>query len=425
MTRTHTTNGSQLPVQKVPVAIVGGGPSGLTAAAALAPSVDGDVLVIEREAQTGGIPRHSNHLGYGIRDLRRFISGPAYARRLTTMARDHGARLETEAQVTGWDGERRLLVTSPAGRRVVEADAVILATGARERPRPARLIPGDRPQGVYTTGELQNLVHLHHASVGKRAVVIGAELVSWSAVMTLREAACQTVAMTSRYTRSEAYAAFRFFGRVVFRVPVQTRSRVVRINGKHRVESVLIENLDTKLRQVIECDTVVTTGDWIPDHELARLANLVIDEATLGPIVDTGLRTSAPGVFAVGNLVHPVDTADAAALDGEHVAPVVTGSLRHDPATKPSMRIKTAPPFRWVTPQLISNGTPAPRGDLLIWTDEYHPLPKVRAIQGGRILAEKRVLWPASPGRVFRVPYDLVATAAPEHGVVTIEMAGA
>ncbi|MDT7756824.1 MAG: hypothetical protein QOH27_2722, partial [Mycobacterium sp.] len=195
----HQPNPSQSdgPTEKVAVAIIGGGPAGLTTAATLAPLIDGEVLVIEREAGTGGIPRHSDHPGYGIRDLKRFIGGPAYARRLTDTARGAGAHLETEAMVTGWAGDRRLQVTSPRGRRVVEADAVVLATGARERPRPARLIPGDRPDGVYTTGQLQNLVHLNHAKVGTRAVVIGAELVSWSAVMTLRKAGCATVAMTS------------------------------------------------------------------------------------------------------------------------------------------------------------------------------------------------------------------------------------
>ena len=143
--------------QHVAVAIVGGGPSGLTAAAALAPQVDGVVLVIEREAETGGIPRHSEHPGYGMRDLKRFMSGPAYAQRLTASALDAGAVLDTEAMVTGWAGERSLQITSPRGVRTVTADAVVLATGARERPRPARLVPGDRPDGIYTTGQLQNL----------------------------------------------------------------------------------------------------------------------------------------------------------------------------------------------------------------------------------------------------------------------------
>src|SRR5690349_20968248 len=242
--------------QRVAVAIVGGGPSGLTAAAALARRVDGEVLVIEREAETGGIPRHSDHLGYGMRDLKRFISGPVYARRLTATANDAGAVLETEAMVTGWAGGRSLHLTSPRGLRRVTADAVVLATGARERPRPARLIPGDRPDGVYTTGQLQNLVHLHHAKIGRRAVIVGAELVSWSAVLTLRESGCATAAMVSAYPHAEAYAAFRLPGRLLMDGPVLTRSRVVEIRGKGRVRAVVVEHIDTGARDTIDCDTV-------------------------------------------------------------------------------------------------------------------------------------------------------------------------
>ena len=410
--------------EKVAVAIIGGGPAGLTTAAALAPLIDGKVLVLEREAETGGIPRHSDHPGYGIRDLRRFITGPAYARRLTQTARDAGARLETEAMVTGWAGERQLQITSPRGRRVVHADAVVLATGARERPRSARLIPGDRPDGVYTTGQLQNVVHLHHAEVGTRAVVIGAELVSWSAVRTLRQAGCATVAMTSTYPHSEAYAAFRIPGRALLKGPALTRTRVVGINGKHRVASVTVENLDTGARSVIDCDTVITTGDWIPDHELARIGGIDIDAATRGPLVDANLRTSTPGVFAVGNLVHPVDTADGAALDGRHAAPKIADWLSTKNAAPQGIRIRTAKPFRWVAPQLITpDGAMSPRGDLLLWTDEYRRAPKLRAVQDGRTIAEKRTPWPAAPGRIYRAPWAIVAGANPAAGDVTIRLA--
>ncbi len=413
-------------IHKVAVAIVGGGPAGLTTAATLAPLIDGEVLVIEREAETGGIPRHSDHPGYGIRDLKRFISGPAYARRLTDSAREAGAQLETEAMVTGWTGDRRLEVTSPRGRRVVHADAVVLATGARERPRPARLIPGGRPDGVYTTGQLQNLVHLHHADVGTRAVVVGAELVSWSAVMTLREAGCATVAMTSSYPHSEAYAAFRIPGRFLLDGPVLTRTRLISIEGKHRVTSVIVENLDTGTRSRIACDTVVTTGDWIPDHELARTAGLDMDPGTRGPLVDAGLRTTTPGVFAVGNLVHPVDTADGAALDGRHVAAKVRDWLRADTSRgrgAQGIRVRAAAPFRWVTPQLVDPaGGAAPRGDLLLWVDEYRRAPRLRAVQDGRVIATKRTPWPAAPGRIYRAPWSLVSGANPAGGDVTVEL---
>ena len=406
----------------VPVAIIGGGPSGLAAAAALAPHVDGEVLVLEREAQTGGIPRHSDHLGYGMRDLRRFISGPAYAARLTETAAAAGAVLETEAMVTGWAGERTLRITSPRGIQTVAADAVILATGARERPRPARLIPGDRPDGVYTTGQLQNLVHVHHAQVGKRAVIIGAELVSWSAVLTLREAGCATVAMVSSQPRAEAYAAFRTAGRVLMNGPVLTGSRVVGIHGKGRVRAVTIE---TKAggRREINCDTVVFTGDWIPDHELARNAGLDMDAATRGPVVDVALRTSRAGVFAVGNLLHPVDTADAAALDGRHVASAVIAWLRSREFSPGAARIRAEAPLRWVTPQLVSaDGSVPARGDLLLWVDEYRRLPKLRAVQDGRVLATRRTPWPAAPGRIFRVPWSLVSGADPKGGDITLAL---
>jgi thioredoxin reductase len=411
-------------VQHVAVAIVGGGPSGLTAAAALAPQVDGNVLVIEREAETGGIPRHSDHPGYGMRDLKRFISGPTYARRLTGMAQDAGAVLETEAMVTGWAGERALQITSPRGVRTVTADAVVLATGARERPRPARLVPGDRPDGVYTTGQLQNLVHLHHAQVGKQALVVGAELVSWSAVLTLRESGCATVGMVSGYAQSEAYMAFRLPGRLLMDGPVFTRSRLVGIKGKDRVRSVVVENLDSGLRTTVDCDTVVFTGDWIPDHELARSGGLAMDSGTRGPLVDAGLRTSRPGVFAVGNLLHPVDTADGAALDGRHVASPVRHWLQRRDEPAKAVRIRAEAPFRWVAPQLVSpDGGVAARGDLLFWVDEYRRLPKLRAEQDGQVLATKRTPWPAAPGRVYRAPWSLVASANPDGGDVTVSFA--
>lgn len=412
----------------VDVAVIGGGPAGLSTAAALAPHVPGTVLVLDREADTGGIPRHSDHLGYGIRDLHRFISGPAYARRLTSSALEAGAVLRTQAMVTGWaPGIRRLEVTSPRGRSVIEARAVVLATGARERPRSARLIPGDRPDGVYTTGQLQNLVHLRHAQVGSRAVIIGAELVSWSAVMTLREAGCSVAAMVSRYPRSEAYAAFSLPGRGVLRTPVITNSRVVRIDGKDRVRSVEVEDLRNGQRRTVECDTVITTGDWIPDHELVRLGGIHLDPSTLGPTVDAGLATSAPGVFAAGNLIHPVDTADGAALDGRHVATAVRAWLGGDSSASPmdGIAIRAAAPFAWVTPQRVAPGTGhhTPRGQLTLWSDEYRRFPVVRAVQAGREVGRTRTPWPVAPGRVFRVSAGIVNSADPTKGPVTIELA--
>jgi NADPH-dependent 2,4-dienoyl-CoA reductase/sulfur reductase-like enzyme len=157
------------------VVVAGGGPAGLAAAFELRRRGVADVLVLEREREPGGIPRHSDHPGFGARDLRRLMSGPAYARRYADLARSAGARIATSTMATGWDDDGALLVTGPPdGPTALRPAAVVLATGCRERPRAARLVPGTRPAGVMTTATLQQLVHLHHEPVGTRAVVAGA-----------------------------------------------------------------------------------------------------------------------------------------------------------------------------------------------------------------------------------------------------------
>lgn len=407
------------------VLIIGGGPAGLTAAATLAPQLDGEVLVVDREAAAGGIPRHSDHPGYGIRDLRTFISGPAYGRRLTDNARRAGARIETETMVTDWVAPDTVAITSPRGRQAVTARAIVLATGARERPRTARLIPGDRVAGVYTTGQLQNLVHVHDRKPGRRAVIVGAELVSWSAALTLRAAGCTPLLMTSVYAAPESYALVTIAGRLGMRLPVVTRTRVVGIRGRGRVEAIELENLDTKARRTVHCDTVIFTGDWIPDNELARAAVLDIDEHTRGPLVDTSQATSAAGVFAIGNLTHPVDTADVAAIDGRAVAAQVLaylrGENRADVAT-PKVRVLPGENLRWVSPGRLSPLASPPRDRILAWPCRHLRFPTVTVVQDGSTIRRRRLSWSASPGRVFRIPYSVLGSVSPVGGPVTIDI---
>ena len=191
------------------MAVVGGGPAGLAAAIELRRRGVAEVVVIEREAEAGGVPRHARHQGFGLRDLRRPLAGPAYARRYVELARAAGAELLTETMVTGWSAGGSLELTGPGGRSTLAPAAVVLATGCRERPRAARLVPGSRPDGVMTTGMLQQLVYLQRLSPGRRALVVGAEHVSFSALATLSHGGARAVALTTELPRHQSLAAFR------------------------------------------------------------------------------------------------------------------------------------------------------------------------------------------------------------------------
>ena len=404
------------------VVIVGGGPAGLAAAAALAPDLS--VVVLDREDRAGGIPRHCHHGGFGVRDLRRVLSGPAYADRLVERALGAGADLRTQAMVTGWAGERALEVTSPRGREVLTPGAVVLATGARERSRAARFIAGSRVGGVYTTGALQQLVHLHGRRLEGRAVVVGAELVSWSAVLTLRQAGARPVLLTSTHARPEVYGPVHWGGRAALVASSWSGTQSpVRTTSSH----------GTTVRAPVSRLTSSTPLTW-PDPWIAATlvlpatvtpsAALTADPVTRGPTVDAALRTSRPGVFAAGNLVHPVDTADIAALDGSHVAAAVRDWVTRGLGTAGRGEpLLAGAGLTWVSPGWLdrSAGRPA-RGRLLAWPSVAAPVARVVVHQGGLEVARRSLPWPASPGRVLRVPWSVLDSVIVGRGPVTVSL---
>lgn len=401
--------------------IVGGGPSGLAAAIELRRRGVSPVTVIEREREPGGIPRHSDHTGFGLRDMRRVLSGPRYARRYCELAARAGVELVTETMVTDWEGERHLRLTGPGGRAELEPPAVVLATGCRERPRSARLVPGSRPAGVMTTSTLQQLVYLHGERVGRRAVVVGAEHVSFSAVATLAHGGASVAGLVTDLPRHQSLAVFRLGAAIRYRARVWTRTALTAIHGTSRVEEVELTDLDSGRTRGVPCDLVVFTADWIPDHELAVMAGCEIDPGTLGPRVDGGLRTSAPGVFAAGNVLHPAETADIAALDGRHVARTVTDYLDGEDGGWPShVNVAARPPLRWVAPNLVlADGRPPPRNRFLLRSTTFLRAPRVEVLQAGRTLWRGRLIRLA-PGRSARIPTGWAAQVDPDGGAVTV-----
>ncbi|MBK8615952.1 MAG: FAD-dependent oxidoreductase [Anaerolineales bacterium] len=333
------------PLHSVDVLIVGAGPAGLSAAIELKKQGIKNILVVDREPEAGGMPRLCHHTGFGREDLWRMYSGPRYARYYRELAEKYDVEVRTSTTITGWGSDSKLrksflesdggndlrktsevvsevMFTSPNGLGKIEAQAVLLATGVRERPRAARMIPGTRPLGVFTTGSLQRYVYQEHLPVGKRAVIVGAELVSLSALMTLQHANVKCVMMTTEESKHQIefpYIAMKWaVADILTRTPIMTNVRVTNIFGKKRVEGIELTRSGFSTPEVftVECDTIILTGNWIPENEMARLGGLTINPLTRGPKIDAEFRSSVNGVFVAGNLLRGVETADRCAIEG-------------------------------------------------------------------------------------------------------------
>lgn len=321
----------------VAVLVVGAGPAGLSAAIELKRQGIKNILVVDREPESGGMPRFCHHTGFGREDLWRMWSGPKYAKFYRDLAEKLDVEVRASTTILGWeavtgggDGSK-LNFTSPNGLGKIEAQAVLLATGVRERPRAARLIPGKRPQGIFTTGSLQRFVYQEKLPIGKRAVIVGAELVSLSALMTLMGANIECAMMVTEESRHQIefpYIAMKWaLADILSRTPILTNTRVSNIFGQKQLEGIELTREDGS-KKLVECDSVIFTGNWIPEHELARLGGLEINPVTKGPVIDRNFHSSVNGVFVAGNLLRGVETADHCALEGKWAARAMADFLR-------------------------------------------------------------------------------------------------
>jgi hypothetical protein len=279
---------------------------------------------------------------------------------------------------------------------------------------------------VLTTGELQRRVYLAGQRLPGRALVVGAEHVSFSAMVTLAHAGGQVIALVTDRPRHTSYAGFGLAASWRWHVPVWPSTVVRRVAGRGRLEGVELADLRTGETRFVPCDLVVFTGDWIPDHELARAGGVAMDPGTRGPAVDTALETSVPGVFAAGNLVHAAETADIAALGGRHAARGIVAFLRSGGGPAPAsvrLPVTAEPPLLWIAPNVLRAGGPAPpRGRFVLRSDIFARLARLEVWQDGRRLATG-VAYGMKPDRPVRLGASWTGRADPGGGPVTVRLA--
>ena len=335
------------------VVIVGSGPAGIAAATELRHLGVRDVLLLEREGSLGGVPRHCGHRAFGLAEFGRLLRGPDYACRLAHTVAD--VRVMCDTSVISLHPAGVLTVNSKAGTQQIKGRCVLLATGTRETPRSARMVSGTRPWGVMTTGALQQFVYLKRLSPCRRAVIVGSELVAYSALLTLRHAGARAVAMIETGPRAIAFPRLGALAPAVFGTRLITEAELIAIHGDPCITGVEIER--NGQRDIIYCDAVIFTGEFVPESALVRASHLDVDTGTGGPVVDQYGRCSDPAYFAAGNLLRPVEPAWRAWYEGRAVAKAIAGVIRGELSTPHQHSlIFASPPLQFVCPQRHAAG---------------------------------------------------------------------
>lgn len=401
-------------VEKVDVLVVGAGPAGMAAAIAAKEAGVDNILVLEREANMGGILRQCIHNGFGLHRFKEELTGPEYAQRDIDKVKELGIEVRCGTTVLSIDENRFVTaVSKEKGIQLFEAGALILAMGCRERPRGALATPGTRCAGIYSAGTAQKFVNLEGYMPGKRVVILGSGDIGliMARRMTLQGAkvlACVELMPYSSGLNRNIVQCLHDYD-----IPLLLSHTVIDIQGKERLTGVTVAEVDAKRQPIpgteqhFDCDTLLLSVGLLPENELTRQANVEMSNLTSGAVVDDTLQTSKEGIFACGNVLHVHDLVDFVSAEsfkaGKAAAEYVQGKKR----VGTYVSVKDGDGVRGVVPQklLIPDGD-AENVQIMFRPSGVYENAYIRVMDGEKelIKQKKRILTPGEMAELILKP---------------------
>ena len=409
------------------VAIVGGGPAGLSAAVAAKKEGAKKVLVIERDESIGGVLQQCIHPGFGLTYFKEELTGPEYAGRFAAEAVELGVEFLLNSMVLEVNEEENtvICVNKEYGMTQVKASSIILAMGCRERTRANIMIPGARPAGVYTAGSAQRLVNRQNQLVGKKVVILGSGDIGMIMARRMTLEGAEVLAVIELMDFLAGLTRNKVQCLDDFNIPLYLSHTITRIEGYQRVTGIYFAQVDENKKpimeteQYIECDTLLLSVGLLPENELTRKAGIEINPITNGPKVNQYMQTSAEGVFACGNVVHVNDLVDNVSVEsmqaGEFAAQYAMGTL---PKTEKIVQNISGENVRYLCPHSLN--VAAENEKVSLYFRVLRPEEKVviRVKSGDEIIASKKAQR-VNPGEMEHIEFN-TADVAGDNVVVEV-----